>query len=102
MKVLCVCANGNSRSVALAYILKRDYHFDALAMGLSVSGEDTQKMLFEWADWVLLTDNNFADFIPGEYKSKLKVYDVGEDVFFRGFKKELMNLFYQHLKDNPI
>ena len=102
MKVLCTCENGNSRSVALAYILKRQYGFDALAMGLHVSMPQTKDMLFDWADQVVLTDATLIGEIPNRVLGKLKIYDVGEDRYFKGFKRELLDQFRQYLENDPL
>ena len=102
MKVLCVCEHGNSRSVALAYLLKRRGH-DALAMGLRTASAETQAMLCQWADCVVLTDRTLLDLLPsGVIRDKLKLYDVGADTYFKGYSRELLRQFYKYLDNDPL
>jgi len=61
-KFLCICAWGNVRSVAMAQFIKElngkyqnhreqgTLEYEAIAIGNSVTSEETRKMLGEWAD----------------------------------------------------
>ena len=89
MKILCMCQKGNSRSVALAWMLKKMKH-DAIAVGFVTTRRSTRKLLYEWADLVIVLAPRYLHWIPDEYSSKVKVYDVGTDIWFKGFKKELV------------
>lgn len=100
VKVLCLCQKGNSRSVALAFLLKKEYHVDALAMGLRTAGPETQEMLFRWCDWMILTSTRYLALIPEPYRHKLKVWHVGTDRFFKGYDPELMDLFHRFLSED--
>lgn len=102
MKILCVCARGNSRSVALAWILKDHLGLDAIAMGIEANSPETKDMLFKWADKIVLVDKSFEPQIPDEFKPKLKIYDVGGDRFFRGFEPELLNMYSEYLQKDPL
>ncbi len=62
-------------------------------MGLRKNSHDTQKMLYEWADVVILTAGKYVGEIPEAYRSKLKVWDVGTDVWFKGFSKDLLSKY---------
>jgi len=65
MKVLCVCAWGNVRSVAMAQHIKElngkyENHrqqgtlkYEAIAIGNAVTSVETKRMLVEWADLVI-------------------------------------------------
>lgn len=101
-KILCLCSHGNSRSVALAYLLK-EQHYEAIALGINVSSELTIKMLAEWADHIILTvaslEVALLAKVPGVV-NKLLIWDVGEDVFFRGFDGKLLR-FYRDQIDAP-
>ena len=102
MKILCICARGNSRSVALSWILKDHLHLDALAMGLEANSEETKEMLYKWADRIILVDKNFLDFIPEQYRAKLKIFDVGGDRFFRGFEPELLQMYVDYINKEGL
>lgn len=91
MKILCVCERGNSRSVCMAFLFKDMLHQDALAVGLTSSSEDTKRLLYEWADVIILVAGSLVDMIPDAYRGKLMVWDVGEDVYFQGFHQDLID-----------
>src|SRR3990167_10002751 len=86
MKILCVCEQGQNRSVVLATILKnrnvKDGQAvdDVLAAGYRANKSDTLKMLGEWADKVLVLDQavleGVKDLVPND---KVVLIDVGPD-----------------------
>ena len=79
MKVLCVCQGGNTRSVAMAYVLKKNYKIDALSCGYRDNSVTTLKMLFDWSDLIIAMDNRILRHIPVEHSIKTKLCDVGTD-----------------------
>jgi len=81
-RVLCVCQGGNSRSVHLAYLLKYQYHMDALACGYEGNTEDTLWMLCNWADKIAILQACMQNCIPLEFQQKVFVMDVGPDKYF--------------------
>ena len=102
MRILCLCERGNSRSVALAWILKDHMGHNAIASGMRSMDDGTKKMLYEWADRIILVDKSFENEIPEEYKSKLKVWDVGPDRFFRGFEQSLLDTYVKYINEEGI
>ena len=102
MKIVTICQRGNSRSVALAYLIKHELKHEAIAIGVRQHSAETKKMLFDWADVLILTDKRFLPEIPTEYHTKLKIYDVGRDKFFRGFDEGLLQTFRDYLKNDPL
>jgi hypothetical protein len=102
VKVLTVCQGGNSRSVCLAYILKRHKAHDAIAMGLEAASPATQQMLYQWADRIALTDKRFAESIPPEFRHKLRIYDVGPDRWKAHYSRDLRQMFYRLLESQPL
>jgi len=88
--ILCVCAHGNNRSVTMAYILKYVLNFEPLTAGLEYHTQETLKMLYEWADVIIVPEEKLIAMIPEEHKSKIKFYNIGEDVYPRPFNKELL------------
>lgn len=98
MKVLCMCQGGNSRSVALGFLMKYRYGEDALACSWEKNTPETLKMLFEWADRIFVMQNIFKQYVPEQYHAKLYVVDVGEDVWFNGLHPELLNLLMEMLE----
>jgi hypothetical protein len=96
MKIVCLCQKGNSRSAALAYLLQKMGH-EAIPIGLYTASRGTRKMLYDWADRIILTYRGKEHWIPPEYSSKLKIWDVGKDVYFRGYSEELLGQFRHYL-----
>ena len=103
MKIVVMCQQGNSRSVALAYLLKEMKH-EAIAIGVLSTSRNTRKMFYDWADLIILVINEkrYKHWIPKEYHSKVKVWDVGPDIFFKGYSEDLLQIFKNHLKKDLI
>ena len=102
MKILCLCERGNSRSVALAWILKDHMGHNAIASGMRTMDDETKEMLYNWAERIILVDKTFEDEIPVEYKTKLKVWDVGPDRFFRGFEQSLLDTYVKYINEEGL
>ena len=77
MKILTVCEGGNTRSVTLATLLKY-YHggHDALAMSWAKQGDDTKKMLYTWANRILVVDQWLYDEVRAELEKWKFSYDL--------------------------
>ena len=91
-KVLTMCQGGNSRSVGCAYLLKYEYGFDALACGWEKNSSETITMLCKWADWIMVMEPQFKDYVPVQYHGKIAVVDVGPDRWFNSLHPELLDL----------
>ena len=89
--ILCVCEHGNNRSVTMAWLLKYVENFETLTAGLSYHTPQTLKMLFEWADVITVPEEKLLALIPEEYKSKIKFYNIGEDIYPRPHNKVLLD-----------
>lgn len=96
--ILCVCEHGNNRSVHFAHILKYVDNFETLTAGLAYHSKETLEMLFAWSDIIVVPEQKLLTMIPEEHKSKIKFYNIGEDIYPRPFNKilyakakELMN-----------
>lgn len=82
MKILCLGRKGDSRSVVLAHLLKVKGH-DAIAVGMRCMGKDTRKMMLNWADLIILLHQKCQEGIHQNYWHKLKIWQVGRDVYFK-------------------
>jgi predicted protein tyrosine phosphatase len=91
-KALTICQGGNSRSVALAYVLKYKYGVDALACSWETNTPETIKMLCEWAEAIFVMQPQFIESVPSDSRCKVKVIDVGPDKWFNGLHPELVAL----------
>lgn len=101
MKILTVCQRGNCRSVATAYILKdRMGVFDAIAMGVETASPETQKMLLEWADKIIVVGQKYIyDKVPKGFEDKMHWLDIGPDVWRNPTDENLLGLLYPMLED---
>lgn len=99
MKVLCVCDQGNNRSVQFAHLLKYLKH-DTIPIGLRTTSDGTLKMLFEWADVIICTDDTQA--VPDKYQAKYKLWNVGPDRYPRPFNHELLVMAKRIIAENPL
>ena len=91
-KFLCICQGGNSRSVALSFVIKYGTKHEALAASWEKNSPETFKMLFEWADNIFVLQEKFRRYVPVELWKKLLVLDVGEDRWCNGLHPELLKL----------
>lgn len=93
-RFLCVCENGNNRSVFLAYRLKR-HGYEALACGWRSSSPETFNMLCDWADHIVVMQAGFELKIPDTYKWKTKIMDVGMDKWGPRWHSEMKQIVYK-------
>lgn len=80
MKVLCICAGGNTRSVACATALKRRGH-NAVATGWHDNAPDPIDRLSEWADRIVIMYQWDPTFVPADQLFKIRYLDVGHDIW---------------------
>ena len=97
MKILCVCNQGNNRSVQFAHILKYWKH-DTIPIGIDTTTKETLKILYKWADVIICTDE--TQVIPAEYQKKYRLWNVGPDIYPRPFNKELRAKATTFLEEN--
>ena len=62
IKILCVCDQGNCRSVSTRYCLNKRGYSNVIAIGGSNTEESTLKDLYWWADIVLLAKPSHSRF----------------------------------------
>lgn len=99
-KVLVFCSEGNSRSVGCAYVLKsRPHRADALAAGIRRVSPETKKMLCEWAEIIIIMHDELVPHLPEEYLPKMKLWNVGEDIYARGWKNGLTDKVKDFIKN---
>ena len=100
MKILTVCDQGNNRSVTLAFALKYLGH-DVLSCGLKTNSPGTIDLLCEWADTILVTDITQRSQLP-VWASKVKLWNLGPDVYPRPHNKELLAACRRLVAANPL
>src|SRR2546421_9718227 len=97
MRILCLCSEGNNRSVTIAHQLKYLGH-DCLAAGTRTNSPETLTMLCEWAERIITTDSTQA--VPGEHGAKVELWDIGPDRYPRPFNAQLLRIVRGHVERN--
>ena len=80
-RFLCVCEGGNVRSATLAYVLHDKHGQEAIPVGLRWASPATLETLCEWADYVMLLEGWMQERIPARWGAKIRVFDVGPDIW---------------------
>ena len=105
MKILCVCQGGNSRSVAMAYVLKYHFGHDALACSAEKNSAETLVYLYDWADKIIVMQPEFVGVIPLRMYEKVIRFDVGRDRWMNGLHPQLVHvcadLWYRYQYSAP-
>lgn len=62
-------------------------------MGWEPNTDDTKRMLYEWADLIIVLEAHFRDLLPEEFRDKaMVIFDVGPDRWVRSLDPELTEL----------
>jgi len=101
MKILCIGRKGDSRSVALAWLLKQKGH-DAIAVGMRCMYRDTRKIMLDWAELIVVLHEKCQEGVPQEYWNKLKIWEVGKDTYFRGFDEILIQMLVAQIEKENL
>lgn len=103
MKILTICEGGNVRSVALAFILKDQLGHDAIAMSWRRNSLKTKKMLFKWADKIVLMEDlrtkTFEKNLPKICGEKIQVLDVGQDQWYNPMHPDLQRIILSRINE---
>lgn len=98
MKILCVCSQGNKRSVFTRYALNGKH--DALAMGVDINTPETIRMLAEWADKILLAEPQMKKAIPVKCQKKIDLaFTIGADIYPASIGGKLKHIVQSKLRD---
>ena len=81
----------------MAWYLRKTFGHETLAAGMVTASRSTRKMLYDWADMIILVVPRYRNRIPPEYLGKLKVIDAGGDPF-TGFDPGLIARYQAQLK----
>jgi hypothetical protein len=99
IKILTVCSHGNIRSVALAYILKTLFGYEAIAIGSQEVSPETYAMLHAWADKILVVDKEVVK--PFMDLKKTTILSVGKDQWRDAHAQGLVHKLYKELRKHP-
>lgn len=92
-KFLCVCEAGIVRSGALAYSLRYNFGQSRVlqASHAKTTPEDLD-LLGEWADYIVVLESKFAQKFLMKWKAKIRVLDVGPDVWKNPLDPKLQDI----------
>lgn len=93
-RILCVCRQGDNRSVHAAWLLKK-HGKEAIAVGVDETSVESFKILQDWADRVIVLDKVLWGRTPKSEKNEL--VDIGPDIYPRPLNKELIDLLERSL-----
>lgn len=97
MKILCVCSQGNKRSVYTRYILNHSH--DVLALGVDVNTSETVTLLCEWAEIILIAEPFMRKKLPVKYHKKIdSKFTIGPDIYPVNVGGILKEIVYRKLK----
>lgn len=93
-RFLCVCQKGCNRSVFMVYRLKRHGH-SAIPVGWYTEDAETLDMLCEWADCIVVMQEEFRVRIHSRFHYKVVVVDVGPDKWGPRWASEMKRIIYK-------
>lgn len=103
MKVLCLCSWGNVRSSCLARQLKDWYGQEALVAGLAANSVFTLRMLFDWADLILVAcELKVTDYINPVPMEKIHDFNPGEDKWQTPSHPELVAIMTEKIERSGL
>jgi hypothetical protein len=94
-RFLTVCEGGAVRSVSLATVLRWDFQQDAVPLSAAKNGHEAVDLLCEWADYIILMQPTFETAIPKKFAHKIRVLDVGPDIWFNPMDERLREIVGQ-------
>ena len=97
MKCLCVCSGGNVRSVTLAFVLKHK-GYDAISSIARFNSKKTFDLLGKWADVIYVVQEKYSKAIPDKWKNKIKLFDLGPDIWHHSLNKQLIKKILKIMK----
>lgn len=97
IKILCVCQEGNCRSVGTRYCLRKRGYLNVIAIGWNQTSIETLKMLCDWADKILVAKEYHGDKLPTGHSKIDKNFIVGEDKWGNPMHHELHSIINKQL-----
>jgi len=97
-RVLCLCVGGTCRSVTIATLLKYQWDKDALAGSLEKNCPLTLKMLFDWANVIVVADEELLNAIPSmvhQSNPLIMNFNLGKDQWGMSMHPDLVPRVYE-------
>lgn len=97
LKILCICNQGNSRSVGVRRRLNRRGYTNVIAIGGANTSEETMNMLCNWADVILLAKPTHSRFVLVGSEKIHPEFTIGEDNWNNPMHEELQKIVKEQL-----
>jgi hypothetical protein len=91
-KFLTICEGGIVRSVSLAAVLRWDFKQDAVPLSGAKSSDEVISLLSDWAEYIIVMWNPAVERIPKRNIGKIRLFDVGPDIWGNPMHPELRDL----------
>ena len=100
-KILTCCKQGLVRSVGLADVLKLHFRpVDVIPIGLESNFPGTLKMLFGWANHIIVMEEQYKGRIWTLYSHKALVCEVGPDTYGNSHNRSLIDQCWDWCRKN--
>ena len=96
-RILCICQNGNCRSVGIRYCLKKRGYKNVIATGWNNTSSETLEMLCDWADKILVAKSQHGDMLPSGKEKVDAQFTIGDDKWLNPMNKELHEIVNKQL-----
>ena len=90
---------GINRSGALSILLKKYFKHDVIQAGYGITQPETFKMLSNWADRIVICDNEAVGAIPSDDQKKIAVFNIGDDVYGNPMQPDLQKKMMKMLAE---
>ena len=101
VKIITMCRQGLVRSVALADVLKLHFEpVDVIPIGHFGNTDETKKMLFHWADYIVVMEHHYLKHVPDIHLDKTFVCEVGPDNYGSSKHPQLIGTVWRWARDN--
>ncbi len=97
MRILTICEWGAVRSVACEHALKEMGH-DAMAVGWHTTSRHILQCLCRWSEAICVMEGWMIEYVPDEFRDKVRVIDVGPDHWHNPFDQELRAIINSDLR----
>lgn len=96
-----MCRQGLVRSVGLADVLKLHFRpVDVLPIGYVGNSQETQLLLLNWCDFVIVMEQDYTQYVPEAFHDKMLVCDVGPDIYKSSTHRSLIDQVWTWARRN--
>ncbi len=100
-KIVTMCRQGLVRSVALADVLKLHFEpVDVIPIGYAGNTTATKRMLWTWADLIIVMEEKYLGALREEDMDKAHVCEVGPDTYGNSHNPKLIDFCWRWCRSN--